>query len=201
MIPMESVAMKRLASNFVVALSLLLCLATTALWSRAGRLPWLLHSDEEGFIAVAATAKRVEIQNHWSATVPEPDRFGWSRKDNPFISLFGAVERLKLALENSQRLAVDSQFDRLSFGYRSVSVKEFDGRLASRSSAVAVPYWALMLAGLAYPAARLATMGGRRRRRRLAAGLCVNCGYDLRASAGRCPECGNIQPAAASSKV
>ena len=56
---------------------------------------------------------------------------------------------------------------------------------------VRVPYWFVTLLFLA-PATRLAWVHRRasraRSRRRL--GLCQQCGYDLRASAVRCPECG-----------
>jgi hypothetical protein len=37
----------------------------------------------------------------------------------------------------------------------------------------------------------------RRRRRRIAAGLCGACGYDVRASGERCPECGLLVPSPA----
>jgi hypothetical protein len=53
---------------------------------------------------------------------------------------------------------------------------------------VAVPCWALAMALAAAPA-----LWYRRRRTKLAgerAGLCPACGYDLRATPDRCPECG-----------
>jgi hypothetical protein len=53
---------------------------------------------------------------------------------------------------------------------------------------VRAPHW--LVAGLlaVTPAAWLRR--ARRRRRRLVGGLCPRCGYDLRATPDRCPECG-----------
>ena len=51
-----------------------------------------------------------------------------------------------------------------------------------------VPLWFLVCVTGAVPSAR--AVSGFRRRRRVTRGLCVHCGYDLRATPERCPECG-----------
>jgi len=59
-----------------------------------------------------------------------------------------------------------------------------------------MPFWALIALMSVIPARHLWRLGLRircwRRRRR---GLCAECGYDLRESSDRCPECGAINPA------
>jgi hypothetical protein len=50
------------------------------------------------------------------------------------------------------------------------------------------PYW--LLVGLTAIAPLCALMRRRRAARRRPSGVCTTCGYDLRASKERCPECG-----------
>ena len=58
---------------------------------------------------------------------------------------------------------------------------------------VMFPYW---LAALLTAAPALAWLeSARRTRRRRGLDLCPACGYDLRATPGRCPECGMMAPA------
>ena len=57
---------------------------------------------------------------------------------------------------------------------------------------VTIPCWFVLGAMLAAPLAF--TLSAIRRRRRVREGLCLVCGYDLRASPERCPECGTANP-------
>jgi hypothetical protein len=62
----------------------------------------------------------------------------------------------------------------------------------TREIGVRVPYWLLLGATGALPIGHLLFRQHRRRAARAAAGLCPTCGYDLRASPERCPECGAV---------
>jgi hypothetical protein len=58
---------------------------------------------------------------------------------------------------------------------------------------VAVPWWSLAAVSAILPAWWYLRHRRRRLvRQRVAAGLCVRCGYDLRESPERCPECGAV---------
>jgi hypothetical protein len=60
--------------------------------------------------------------------------------------------------------------------------------------ALVVPWWSVAAVFAMLPLARIAAW--LRRRRHAARGLCPRCGYDLRATPERCPECGMAAAAA-----
>jgi hypothetical protein len=63
----------------------------------------------------------------------------------------------------------------------------FSEKLARRQRVLGA---GISLIFVGYGSTALSKWAARRDRQRAEAGLCVRCGYDLRASPGRCPECG-----------
>jgi len=71
-------------------------------------------------------------------------------------------------------------------------VIERDTRGQDLYRAVAIPWWAVTALLAIAPSVTIWRWAGRRNQRML--GLCEVCGYDLRASHERCPECGTAIP-------
>lgn len=75
------------------------------------------------------------------------------------------------------------------FGYRRLSWESSPLELPGIRIAM-VPHW--FVAAIACIPALLWLRATRRHRRRIRGGLCLACGYDLRESRERCPECGTV---------
>ena len=86
-----------------------------------------------------------------------------------------------------------------------LGVKSCSGLVSNRDSgsyydftvATGYPYWSISIPLLycllpCVPLPVIYAALGLRRRRRILRGLCPVCGYDLRATPGRCPECGAV---------
>jgi hypothetical protein len=79
----------------------------------------------------------------------------------------------------------------LGFGFRTRHAARREPPFGINSSTlVIVPYWQVFVVAAVLPAWRAAAWA--RRRRRNKPGHCSRCGYDLRATPDRCPECGAV---------
>jgi hypothetical protein len=181
----------RILLNSLTLLSLLLCLATLVLWPRSyfandwlhfvipphGR-QWTQYSvsSNKGSVFVSYYNFRFKSDSELQDFIrprEAPAGFsyqGYPPRDNYYLT-GSRLRRLGFMLEPE-------------YGTR-----EATGLYSFPRAAV--PHWFVGLLSAALPASRLYLILHRRRRRKRL-GLCPVCGYDLRATPDRCPECGQI---------
>ena len=172
--------MKRRLLNLVTALSLLLCVAVGVLW----------------------------IRSYWAAEWVWYNRFTTGRDATTLREIVFCVGEGQAAsavsttgvprLEDLSRARAvgwvwetyeaDSVSDKVPgrFGFGIDMTGRLPRPFGYWSCTVALPLWFVTLAFALLPLTRLSQL----LRRPLLPGLCRKCGYDLRATPGRCPQCG-----------
>jgi hypothetical protein len=115
--------------------------------------------------------RMTRLPRHWR------DHWEWSRQRRPPQD-FG-----------TDWFDLSSPLGQLGFGWFSNDDVSRGGE-AIRQRAITFPLWLPAVVSTVLPAISLY----RRVRRPVATGLCPACGYDLRATPGRCPECGTAIP-------
>jgi hypothetical protein len=167
--------LRRILLNAATGLSLLLCVAAVALWVRSRlrsdhvTLSWRNHDgDALRSLSVESFEGRLAVsQETWQRGGPAGRNVRTSVGEKSYLDVDAAAMRFDVA--------------GLQWGV-------YDHRQAARDGwLLVVPFWAVvlpitLLTGLAL---RARWSAGHRR-----TGLCPACGYDLRATPERCPECG-----------
>lgn len=168
--------MRRKLLNLASALSLLLCAATVVLWVRSYSLfdsfflsngqRWWCIDSHGGSVALVICWRRSGTVQHWKV----------GHSPTPALVLYEDIP---------------SHWQVLGFKrVRTVFVMERGDALPNLIlNAYSAPFWSVCLLFLIAPALRTRSM---LRRSVKQIGRCVRCGYDLRATSDRCPECGHI---------
>lgn len=86
-----------------------------------------------------------------------------------------------------------SNWNRFGFMFSHLEGSRGLADLGSTFREVAAPHWFFALVFSFFPTIRLAAYS--RRRKAMRCGKCLTCGFDLRATPTRCPECGTVPPA------
>jgi hypothetical protein len=166
---------KRRVFNVLTAMSLVLCALAIVSWATSRfHTDWLFwtHDHDQWFVATPSDQFRLEHLN-------SQDRFannGFSyRSDPPTV-----LERVP-----GSKAYVWSHGFGLATGERWQAYHEV----------ILLPYWFLVFVVSCLPAWYLWKRLKNQRRTR---GSCDRCGYDLRATPERCPECGTIRVQTAS---
>ncbi len=202
--------MRRLARHvftILAALSLLLCIAVCGLWvwNRIGyaNAEWTYNrwlpdrSAASNAVYLTTDKRRLRLLILWGRVGPSNGNLVWGYQINADQS--GGRPRFKFdhggydPSPPSWPLAYDPDTGATGWGplrWRTHSRSNAAAGERSRSIHIGVSHWLAALLLLVLPALWLKRFHDARRARNV--GLCPTCGYDLRASPERCPECGTI---------
>jgi hypothetical protein len=180
--------LRRRSFDFLTIVSLLLCLATVALWVRSY---WRLDLFAYVRAVDSESTRNFGIRNLPGAVeVFDFPFLKWHAPGWRFVTTDSHPET------TAWHVAGDApgsrRFSFIGFGYvHAAAPPPYDFR------ELWFPHWFLVLLFAILPAIRLRSILRTRRRHR--SGLCPHCGYDLRATPDRCPECGYVPRALVSS--
>jgi len=179
-------AVKRRLTTLAAVVSLVLCVATVALWVRSY---WRYDGYADYSVGIDLTSvsgRLLFIRVRGLRQTGEETHGFWSESSSSPRGGFVA------SLFDARPL--DSFANRAGFGYVNRPVAESVPGLF----ALSVPHWFVILLTAIAP---IMWLHHRRRMRliahRHATQRCPTCGYDLRATPARCPECGAVPAAAA----
>jgi hypothetical protein len=189
--------MKRHLLNLLTTLSLLLCVAVTALWVRSH---WWLDDLHYWSAVGARTSRGYHFSSYAGHLLLSMDDYRFPAGGRADFVKRGASgrEAAVFAWQPTPLNWLDPESasaHRRNFGLGRFDWATERGRdywdvegLSFRRWTLRLPHALPAAVLLTPPALRMAARWRRGRRKR--SGLCPACGYDLRATPGRCPECG-----------
>lgn len=202
--------MKRLLFNLITLLSLVLFLSTAWLWASSYRqwrgVDWYRGNHELQLRSAMGTVAIQRGQFPWNGTEawrfnswsqPKPPPMDWSKIPPDVMGII----TVEMAFEDRYWWFPEERFHCAGLVIYRPETQIGKGTYLEVLSAkpgcwaVKTPYWFWVVLSAILPGVWL--IGHARRRFRLGRGRCVKCGYDLRATRDRCPECGTVVPQSA----
>jgi hypothetical protein len=168
--------LRRILLNSAAALSLLLCLAAAGDWVGSYRYYWnLLYTADSSTNIYSDTGAIYFLRVVVPISVP-----------GLYFDRFGQTEDPWANVPEREADTVPQRWKPVRF------IQQRGGPSFWRG--LVIPHWVFITFFAGLPLLRFRAW--RRHRRRAKAGTCAKCGYDLRATPQRCPECGAVAKAA-----
>jgi hypothetical protein len=179
---------RHIVLNVLAVASALLSMASVALWARSYTtsdyieyIRWSTDDVSTRTVSFLSTAGRLDLK-FYHVEVNPPDDFVTARRTLANYPLkTGAVAHRSTA---EVKRSASSWIGGFGFSYWT-----WRADWHTKNRGITIPTWFLVAVTLALPFIQTGRLLAKRRTRR--GNLCPSCGYDLRASPDRCPECGS----------